>query len=94
MDLKLFVLKSVSSGHCPKCNAIASLDRVRMTGFADKVLLKIFQFRSYHCRVCKWEGKVFLYKVRNNYKIILLKYAILIISSIIFIVLINLILKK
>ena len=60
----------------------------------EKVMLKLFKLRSYHCRVCKWEGRVFLYKVRNNFRKVLVNYALLIIGLLIFLLIMNLILKK
>lgn len=94
MDFNLFVLRSVSMGHCPNCNAVASLDRVRMPGSFDKILLKVFQIRSYHCRNCKWDGRVFLYKLKSTYKRVLVNYALLIAIFLIIVFIANIVLKK
>lgn len=94
MDFNLFVVRSVSMSHCPNCNCIASLDRVKMSGTFDKILLRIFQLRSYHCRNCKWDGRVFLYKLKSSYKRVLLNYSILIVAFLLIVFIANIILKK
>jgi hypothetical protein len=89
MDFRLIIPRSVSLGHCPKCDRPGSLDRVRNDGIFDKILLKVFQTRSYHCRECKWVGKLFLYKIINKPGKVLINYAIVIISFSLFLLIIN-----
>lgn len=94
MNFKLIVPRGISLGHCPKCDSMSSLDRVRIDSIYDKILLKVFQIRSYHCRICKWSGRLFLYKIKNNPGKILLNYALVIGSFVAFLIIISLFMRK
>lgn len=94
MDFNLIISRSISLHHCPECKSTGSLDRVRISSLWDNILLKIFQLRSYHCRKCKWSGKVFLYKIRNNPWKIIGNYGILVLILFVFLILVNLYFRK
>jgi hypothetical protein len=89
MDFRLIIPRSVSIGHCPNCDRPGTLDRVRINGIYDKVLLKVFHIRSYHCRECKWIGKFLLYKLVNKPGKVLINYAIVLIGFSIFLLVVN-----
>ena len=94
MDLKLFVEKSAALGYCPKCNSLASFERIKIENRFLRFLYYFFKLKKYHCNVCKWEGTVFGFKLRKEYKKILTNYLLLFIFSIIAIIVISYILIK
>jgi len=73
---------------------MGSLDRVRIDNLYDKILLKVFQIRSYHCRICKWSERIFLFKIRNNPGKIILNYLIVIGAFAAFLIIISLFMRK
>ncbi len=94
MDFKLIIPRSMSFVNCPECNSSGSLDRVRNDDLWSQILLKVFQVRGYHCRICKYEGRFFLYKIKNNPLRIILNYVLLIVILFVVLLVANIILKK
>lgn len=94
MDFKLIIPRSISMGHCPNCKSVGTMDRVRIDKLWDKILLNIFRFRSYHCRECKYFGKFFLYKLRNNPLRIVINYCILALILFVVFFVLNIVIKR
>ncbi len=94
MDFKLIIPRSINLVNCPNCDAEGSLNRVRIDNIYDKVLLKVFKIRVYHCRECKWVGRFSLYKIRNNPGKVLLNYTIVTIIFLVFLFFVNIYFRK
>ena len=94
MNFKLLIPRSISVGHCPNCNTVGSLDRIKRDSIWDNILLSVFKIRGYHCRVCKYDGKFFLFKLTKNALRVIANYCIMVSIIVIVILLLSIILKK
>lgn len=79
MELKLIIPRNALFGACPKCNKELALDRVKSSGKFEKFYLSLFKLKKYHCKNCKWYGKLSVYAFPKNIKKILLNYLLLLV---------------
>jgi hypothetical protein len=79
MNFRLIVIKDVTLGSCPNCGSTGSLDRLKSKNKFESIFAKIIRRKSYHCRECKWNGKIFAYRISRNWKRIMINYLYLII---------------
>lgn len=77
MDLKLLIPRNALFGECPKCNEDLALERVKSSGKFEKFYLSVFKLKKYHCKSCKWYGKLSVYAFPKNIKRVLLNYLFL-----------------
>jgi len=77
MDFRILVHKNNLFGSCPKCNAEFSLERVKSSSKWEKFYLTLFRLKKYHCKKCKWYGKIFIYSFTKNKKKVAINYLIL-----------------
>jgi hypothetical protein len=80
MDLRIVIPRNVTFGTCPKCKEPMTLERVKANSILEKKLLSLIKVKKYHCKSCKWYGKLFLYTIPRNYKKVILNYLMLILS--------------
>lgn len=76
LNFKLFILRDASVTECPNCNVPGALDRKKSKGWSDRISQKLTMRKSYHCRECKWDGKIFNFRLSRKYKQVLLSYLI------------------
>lgn len=76
MDFRLIIHKNALFLPCPKCKEEMSLDRMKSKNKFEKIFLTIIRFKKYHCKSCKWNGKIFIYTITRNIKKVLLNYLI------------------
>jgi|WetSurMetagenome_2_1015567.scaffolds.fasta_scaffold76741_2 hypothetical protein len=75
LDYRILVKKNPIFDICPNCNAMATLERLKMPSKIHR-LPHLFGFKIYHCTTCKWDGYIYLYRRTNSLKKILLNYLI------------------
>jgi uncharacterized protein YlaI len=83
LDYSLISLKNFLNVKCPSCNRTGTLQRMLVTGKLVKIR-RLFGFRMYHCRECKWDGYLYRHRIAPNLKKIFLNYFKAIIALYIF----------
>jgi hypothetical protein len=75
LNYRIFVKRNPSIESCPHCKSVASLERLMEPSRFHRAP-RFIGLKKYHCRVCKWEGYIYLYRLTKNLKNILLNYLI------------------
>lgn len=73
LDYRFFIKKNPLFEICPKCHAVASLERLKEPTKIHR-LPRFLGFREYHCTICKWEGYIYLFRRTSYVKKIILNY--------------------
>jgi hypothetical protein len=77
MDFRILVPRNNLFGACPKCKEELTLERVKSSGKWEKFYLSLFGLKKYHCKKCKWYGKLYIYALARNIKKVLINYLII-----------------
>ncbi|MDD5363326.1 MAG: hypothetical protein PHN88_14465 [Ignavibacteria bacterium] len=83
MNFRLIIVRDATVSSCPKCGTVGSLDRRKSKNRFESIFARIIRRKSYHCRECKWDGKLFAYRISRNWKSIVVNYIFLIIALLI-----------
>ncbi len=90
----MIILRDTTVTECPNCKTPGALDRRKSTGWPDRIIQKITFRKNYHCNSCKWDGKVFNFRLTKKYKQVLLSYLIITGSFLILLIILYLYLKS
>lgn len=92
-DLKIFHKKNIGFIQCPGCGEKFTLVRYKPDTIKSK-LVRLIGLKECHCKKCKWDGKIFSYKLNPNPKKLFLNYLAGILIFIILVYLIRFLLKN
>jgi hypothetical protein len=73
LNYRIFVKKNPMIETCPNCHSVASLDRLMEPSRFHR-LPRFIGFKKYHCKNCKWDGFIYLYRLTRDLRKILLNY--------------------
>jgi hypothetical protein len=77
MNFRLLIARDATVGLCPNCGTAGSLERLKSKNRFDSLFSRITRRKNYHCRECKWNGKIFTYRLSINAKKIIVNYIFL-----------------
>lgn len=73
LDYRIFLRRNPLFEICPNCKTMATLERLKEPTKIRR-LPRIFGLREFHCKKCKWEGYIYLFRRNYEMKKILKNY--------------------